>query len=323
LFLVWIAISTGVFCFAQEAPVELLRNDGSKFTFVTYGDTRFTDPANTEASNAQVRQELVAAIARVRPAFVCIGGDIVYIGNDAKDWSEWDSETAVWRKNHIAVYPAIGNHEVKGNEQEGLANYFQRFPELKQSRYYSMRNGNLLFLMLDSGLEEASGPQGEWLKSKLDKIPAGVDFVFVVLHHPPLTSQIDKKNPDGGPAIGPHEKALAQLLEERQKSSRARFIVLSSHVHNYERHERNGVIYFVSGGGGAHAYPIHRDVKDVYPDDRVNYHYLRFDVDRKTLNVSMNRVEITDGKPVWSKPDSVVIQAPVTSASNTKESNQN
>jgi hypothetical protein len=61
----------------------------------------------------------------------------------------------------------------------------------------------------------------------------------------------------------------------------------------------------------------------MYPDDRVNYHYLRFDVDRKTLNVSMNRVEITDGKPVWSKPDSVVIQAPlVTAASSIRESSK-
>jgi len=36
-----------------------------------------------------------------------------------------------------------------------------------------------------------------------------------------------------------------------------RQVVLSSHVHNFERHEHGGVVYFVTGGG-AHAYPIER-----------------------------------------------------------------
>jgi hypothetical protein len=37
---------------------------------------------------------------------------------------------------------------------------------------------------------------------------------------------------------------------------RDRIIVFSGHVHNYERHEHGGVTYFVTGGAGAHAYPI-------------------------------------------------------------------
>jgi hypothetical protein len=40
--------------------------------------------------------------------------------------------------------------------------------------------------------------------------------------------------------------------------SRARFVVSAGHIHNYERLERDGVVYLVSGGGGAAPYEIDR-----------------------------------------------------------------
>src|SRR6202048_412199 len=58
----------------------------SQFRFVAFGDTRFHDPADTEAANALVRQTLVKAIDEEKPAFVSIGGDIVYSGDNQKDW---------------------------------------------------------------------------------------------------------------------------------------------------------------------------------------------------------------------------------------------
>jgi hypothetical protein len=100
------------------------------------------------------------------------------------------------------------------------------------------------------------------------------------------------------------------MLEERQKTTRARFVVFAGHVHNYERHEHGGVTYFVTGGGGAHAYPIERKPEDLFQDNRVNYHYLLAEVDGNKMAVTMNRIEITDGKASWSKPDSVTIIAP-------------
>src|ERR1017187_8013508 len=66
------------------------------------------------------------------------------------DWKVWDSETAVWREKKIPVYPALGNHDLHGDEKVALANYFERFPDLKNSRYYSVRAGNTLMLVLDS-----------------------------------------------------------------------------------------------------------------------------------------------------------------------------
>lgn len=291
-------------------PVALNLKVSVPFHFVAYGDTRFTDPADTEASNPPARRALVQAIAETHPAFISIGGDISYNGNDANDWKVWDSETAAWRDEKIPVYPALGNHDLHGDQQVALANYFARFPELNNSRYYSVRAANTLMLVLDSSLDELSGAQGQWLTQQLDGMPGDVDFVFIVLHHPPYTSSSDDKKYGGGHSARRPEQILAKMLESRQQGMRARIVVFSGHVHNYERHEHGGVTYFVTGGGGAHAYPIERARDDPFRDKNINYHYLLADVGPKRLKITMCRLDLVDGKTTWTRPDEVNIAAP-------------
>ena len=299
---------------AQTSTVDLHLDVKAPFRFVAYGDTRFHDPKDTEAANPPVRVALVQAIADVNPAFICFTGDIVYNGNDADDWKVWDSETAVFREKKIPVYPALGNHDLHGKPEVALGNYFQRFPDLKNSRYYSVRAASSLVLVLDSSLEEAGGPQGQWLADKLDHVPADVNFVFLMFHHPPYTSSSDEKKYGGGHSARASEQALAKTLEERQTHARYRIVVFSGHVHNYERHEHGGVTYFVSGGGAAHAYPIERAADDPFQSKEVNYHYLLVEVDHKELKVTMNRLDLTTGKAVWTQPDSVKIAVPAATA---------
>ena len=104
----------------------------------------------------------------------------------------------MWRDQKIPILPALGNHDLKGDEATALANYFERFPEIGSNRYYSVRAGNVLMLVLDSALDETSGAQGTWLTGKLDSVPTDVDFVLIVLHHPPYTSSSDYKMFGGG-----------------------------------------------------------------------------------------------------------------------------
>ena len=297
-----------------QTPVDLELKVSVPVRFVAYGDTRFHDPKDTEAANPPVRVALVQAIAEANPAFVCFTGDIVYNGDDANDWKTWDTETSIWRDKNIAIYPALGNHDLHGNEKVALANYFQRFPDLKNSRFYSVRAANALVLVLDSALEETSGPQAQWLTAKLDNIPSGVDFVFLMFHHPPYTSSSDAKMFGGGHSARSSEQVLAKTLEERQSHARARFVVFSGHVHNYERHEHGGVTYFVTGGGAAHAYPIERAPEDLFQSKEVNYHYLLVEVDHQQLKVTMNRVDLSSGNAVWTEPDSVKITLPAASS---------
>jgi len=291
-------------------PVALQLQVNPPFHFVAYGDSRFHDPKDKEAANPAVRQALVQAIAQTNPAFISFGGDIVYNGYDKNDWQVWDSETAVWREKKIPVYPALGNHDLHGDKNIALANYFERFPDLKNSRYYSVRAANTLVLTLDSSIDETSGPQGQWLAQNLDHLPGDVDFVFLVLHHPPYTSSSDAKLFGGGHSARPQEQKLAAMLEARQQNLRARIIVFSGHVHNYERHEHGGVTYFVTGGAGAHAYPVSRAKDDPFQSKEVNYHYLDVQVDRGSLKITMHRLDLTSGAAVWTEPDSIAISAP-------------
>jgi Icc-related predicted phosphoesterase len=293
-----------------QTPADIRFSQSKELHFIAYGDTRFTDPTDTKAANADERRELVKAIAAAHPDFVTFGGDITYNGNDPNDWKVYDSETAIWREKHIRVYPALGNHDLHGDLNQSLGNYFQRFPELNKSPYYSVSTGNVLMLTLDSALDETSGPQGEWLKSKLDAVPAAIDFVIVVLHHPPYTSSSDAKKFGGGHSARPAEQALARFLEERQKSLRARIVVIAGHVHNYERQEHGGIMYFVTGGGGAHAYPIERKPTDLYQSSEINYHYIDIIVGPGKMTATMHRLELKNGTASWTQPDRVTITLP-------------
>ena len=279
------------------------------FRFIAYGDTRFTDASDTNAANPEVRRQLVKAIAYAHPDFVALGGDIAYNGNNSNDWKVYDEETAIWRKRHIPVYPALGNHDLHGDVKVALKNYFSRFPRLRHSRYYCVRFSNSLMLTLDSSLDELHGPQGAWLRRELRHVRPRTAFVFIVLHHPPYTSSSDDKTFGGGHSARPQEQKLAAYLETRQKTLRARIVVFAGHVHNYERHEHGGVTYFVTGGGGAHAYPIARGADDPIQSKEVNYHYLLVEVRGHRLKVTMNRLEMKDGEASWSQPDSITISS--------------
>jgi len=309
LLVLFMSLFAGLTIAAQTQPVDLHLSQSNRVHFVAYGDTRFTDPANTDAANPEARRELVKAIANAGPDFVTFGGDIAYNGNDPEDWKVYDSETAVWREKHIRVYPALGNHDLHGDLKASLANYFQRYPELDHSLFYSVSTGNMLMLTLDSALDETSGAQGDWLKSKMDAVPASVNFVVLVLHHPPYTSSSDEKKFGGGHSARKAEQSLAQFLEERQKKMRARIVVFAGHVHNYEHHEHSGVTYFVTGGGGAHAYPIERKPTDLFQSKEINYHYIDVMVEAEKMVTTMNRVELKNGVASWTQPETVTITA--------------
>ncbi|HKF56359.1 MAG TPA: metallophosphoesterase [Blastocatellia bacterium] len=293
----------------RHRPISIRLKPQLPLRFIAYGDTRFTDPANTNAANADVRQQLVRAIADVHPDFVTFGGDIAYNGDKPEDWQVYDRETGIWRERRIPVYPALGNHDLHGDLSVALGNYFARFPALRHNRFYSVRGANWIMLTLDSALDESSGPQGRWLHYRLNHLPAGTTFVFIVLHHPPYTSSSDEKTFGGGHSARPAEQKMAAYLEAKQKTLRARIVVFAGHVHNYERHEHGGVTYFVTGGGGAHAYPITRVAGDPFQSSEINYHYLLVEIRRHSVTATMNRLELKDGVATWTQPDSVTISS--------------
>ena len=276
------------------------------FTFVGYGDMRFTDPADSRHSNAAARRAEIARIAQEKPAFVVISGDLVMTGDKARDWEVFDAETAPLRQAGIELLPALGNHDVRGAEDRALENYFQRFPRLEGRRWYAARAANVLILALDSNSTDGRGSkQWQWLEQRLEALPPDVDFVLVALHHPPLTHSHDKMV-GGGHSERPQEEQLASLLEKYQQRMRARIIVMAGHVHNYERYQRNRVTYLVSGGGGATPYMVRRSARDFYRDPGPTYHICNFTVDHDELRFHMLKLTLNGTEAKWAVRDSFV-----------------
>lgn len=277
------------------------------WTIVAYGDTRFTDPANHEVTNPEARRALAAKIAGEHPDALLISGDLPYSGNNPDDYAVFHAETAAWRDEKLRVYPALGNHELHGDEKRQPANWWNAFPELKGRRWYSVEFGNAYFICLDSDLPLESGSrQQKWLADQMNHLPSKTEFVFINMHHPPVADPVLNSSSHD---VRPNEKALALFLKQEAPAIHASIIVVAGHIHNYERFFQDGVTYLVSGGGGAKPHPVARTAADLFQDASFpNYHYLRFHYDGARLNAAMFRLSNNDEtKPIWEVKDQFTI----------------
>jgi acid phosphatase type 7 len=277
------------------------------WSIIAYGDTRFTDPANEAVTNPFARRALVARIAELHPDAVVISGDLPYDGANINDYTVFHQETAAWRNQHLRIYPALGNHELHKDEIREPKNWWATFPELKGRRWYSVAFGDQYLIALDSDLPLTEGSRQQlWLADQLQRLPKKTRFVFFSLHHPPVADSIEGNHSHD---VRPNEKALADFLAKQAPISRAQFIVIAGHIHNYQRFSQDGIVYLVSGGGGAKPYPIARTVADLYKDPSFpNYHYIRFDFNGKQLNAVMYRLaDPKADKLVWEPKDTFII----------------
>jgi len=252
---------------------------------------RFTDPAVTKGTNPRVRKWLVERVAEVGPQVLLLTGDAPFTGGGPADWEEFQKETTGWKKREILELPTIGNHEIRGGETSGIANYLRNFPSIEGHRYYSALLGNVEVVSLDMTAPGAPGDeQPRWFGAQLDHLPKQVDFLFILFHIPwvadPQTRLLVRV--PSPPAI-----TLRRILESRLKQIRARVVVFNGHIHNYERFERLGVEYVVTGGGGAEPYPLLlRGRGDLYRDTGFPvYHYVTVDVDGRNLHAVMWKVK--------------------------------
>ena len=94
----------------------------------------------------------------------------------------------------------------------------------------------------------------------------------------------------------PESIALRDILEARLARIRAKVVVFNGHIHNYERFERRGVEYVITGGGGAEPYPLlFRGHADLYQDTGFPvYHYLTLEVSNHEVHAVMWKVKDPD-----------------------------
>jgi len=312
-----------VLAFCQFAPLPVVRaaygdgpprfevpasEAGAPLVFVVYGDTRFTQ--RDDVVNTLARRALVDRIAREKPAAILIGGDLVYEGGNPDDYETYKGETLEWSKQKIAVFPALGNHEFRGctgDDTPCLENWWKAGSPLplRPYRWYSVVIGStVLALILDSNSALKPGSeQREWLERQITDADQRIKFILIVLHYPPVRDPIYPAMRD--------EKEVTRYLSGKPRSLRAKVVVVGSHVHNYERYNRDGVTYLVSGGGGAHPVPAVRMFGELSRlTTAVNFHYLRFTLDKERLTGTMVRFEADDrsGNP-WTEPDRFELRA--------------
>jgi hypothetical protein len=294
-----------------DAPPRLevaVADPSAPLTFIAYGDTRFTQ--RDGVANAAARRALVARMASEMPAAIFIGGDLVYEGANPEDYETYRTETAVWSQLKIPIFPALGNHELRGCDQgvePCLANWWTvAAPRAVRSfRWYSVSLGpKTLVLVLDSDSSLKPGSeQRTWFEQQITHTGSQEQFVLVVLHYPPVRDFIFPRARD--------EREIARYLASHARSLKARIVVIGSHIHNYERFRRDGVTYLVSGGGGAKPVPVLRFFGELSRlDTAENFHYLRFRLEGGELRGTMVRFDPErDAETAWTEPDRFLVKA--------------
>ncbi len=272
---------------------------------------RFTDPARTSGTNPRVRKWLAQKIAAEHPQAVLLTGDMPYTGADPADWKVFQDETTPWREAHMLELPATGNHEIRGDRGKGIDNYLANFPAIAKHRYYSALLGSVEVISLDCTMASTpSSPQGRWFAAQLSHIPPQVEFLLI-LHHIPWMADRQSQIFVGLPT--PAALGLRNILEARLDKIHARVVVFNGHIHNYERFERLGVEYVVTGGGGAEPYPVlFRGKSDLYQDTGFPvYHYLTVDIANHRLHAAMWKVANPDASTLsLEQKDQFTLEAP-------------
>jgi hypothetical protein len=247
----FLAAALSVSCVNPALPplvTQAPRTADARGPIVVLGDTQRTSWAEElwgREQNEQPRRQLIATIAaQERPAFVVHLGDMVVSGASAFEWRYFDHLVSPLGARGIRIRPLLGNHDYWGNDSVALerATTRQRFPELA-TRFYAATHRGLGLIWLDSNLRGRRGhAQARWYRATLAAFECSPSTraVLVFTHHPPFSNGKGKQ---------PEDYVVEQILPPFLQSPKAR-VMLSGHVHGYERFERAGKVFVVTGGAG-------------------------------------------------------------------------
>ena len=244
------------------------------------------------------RQAVIRALADERPAFIVNSGDVVCHGGREADWRRFCAENEILFTRKIAYFPALGNHDYYGGSDQALRFRAAIFPHVGTRRWFEIRFKEVLIAVLDSNFDELSPDQIRsqdlWLDGLLAAAEAdpAILHVMLVSHHPPYTNAV------GLPESAEVQEHFVSRLRPKVK------VFFSGHVHSYERFDKRGVAFIVSGGGGGPT----RDVEterprhvDLYRGSRERpFHYCRFSLRDTTLVCDVLMLQKDDS---WKRVD--------------------
>jgi len=207
------------------------------FQFAVIGDSR---------DGEKVYIRLLKKILERKPDFIIHLGDMI-AKPDEKEWQQFFNLSGPIT---IPFFPVAGNHDV-GITSWGEKMYRRQFLLPEGKACYSFRAGGGVFIILDSekGKGRISDEQLQWLRDILESSTHTFKLVFL---HRPLFLPVDSFKRGGGMDKYPSDRdQLHQLFLKAKMNA-----VFAGDDHRYDRREKEGILYIISGGGGAPLHPF-------------------------------------------------------------------
>jgi acid phosphatase type 7 len=192
-------------------------------------------------SGERVYAQLMKRIIERKPDFLIHLGDMITHPH-RKEWQEFFEISG---QMDFTFFPVIGNHDVESTRL-GEEIYRKQFSLPAGKTYYVFRAGGVLFVILDS--EEGRGriiqEQRSWLEDILSSSKEKFKLIFI--HRPlflPMESLKTGRAMDRNPSD--RDDLHRFFLKTKVKA------VFAGDDHRYDRREEDGILYVISGGGGA------------------------------------------------------------------------
>jgi Calcineurin-like phosphoesterase len=249
-------------CPPRAFEEEVTLHQSGRFAIV--GDLQRTSKVELwRESNHAERERIIRQIAAEAPDFLAIVGDLVFRGSSAADWAAFDALSTPLHEARVPVLPMLGNHEYWVSPRPALAHFFARFPHLGGRHWYSVTYGPLGLICLDSNIHWLPAARWHeqlgWYKRELQRFERdqAILGVLVLLHHPPYTNSTITRD-----ALHVQRSFVPPFL-----SASKTLAMISGHVHSYERFERAGKTFLVTGGGGGPRMKLATGRRRRHPDD--------------------------------------------------------
>jgi tartrate-resistant acid phosphatase type 5 len=253
------------------------------FIFITHGGNLFEASGHEENKTFDIAAvgdigcgetgtKTISSIQNDAPDLVIFLGDLAY----TSDLKCFFTQTKGLENNSAgsSVLAVIGNHDIDsgdGNKvtKKELMDHYQ----IPSAGYYSKTfdNGNILVIAMNfTGLEGRSdgaksileNEQYAFVKKTLENSNATYK---IIASHAPFISQ-DCTNIDYcHEPLGNWGNATFVKYHELFKNTGVK-LVLSGHNHNYQRAEKDGVTYVISGLGGRSQYPVIQTAESHFAD---------------------------------------------------------
>ncbi|KAI8066587.1 Metallo-dependent phosphatase-like protein [Gongronella butleri] len=215
---------------------------------------------------------LLAHVPQYAPDYLLHAGDAVQQYPSLQQWhTDFAAPLTYYGlAQHAPMIYAHGNHD----HDPTFAYHYTRASHGQPWHAFSLADGAIRFLVLDSNLDWQQ--QDDWLRHELqsDACQQAI-FRMVVVHIPPFleywdpVAWTDGKESEWGRFV---KERYVPLFEEHGVD-----LVISGHQHNYERGERNGIMYTIIGGAGGDIDLERVNDFEMYTARHLDFHFVLID----------------------------------------------